>query len=243
MRAGGIDLRRLAESGAGAVLVTPAHQMPLGVALAPESRAALIEWARAGDRLVIEDDYDAEFRYDRKPLAALQALDPGRVAYLGSASKTLAPAARLGWLALPEWLTGPLRREKELDDAGTPVLDQLALARMIESGAFDRHLRAARRRYAARRNALAAALERELPGVRLQGMAAGLHVVVRLTGRVDAAALDARARERGVGVYPLPREDGTSDAVVLGYANLSEPAIAEGVRRFAAALAPLSGGG
>jgi GntR family transcriptional regulator/MocR family aminotransferase len=241
VRSSGIDLRLLAASGADAVLVTPAHQMPLGVALAPEARAALVEWARDGDRIVIEDDYDAEFRYDRKPLGALQALAPEAVAYLGSASKTLAPAARIGWLALPPALVPLVRREKELDDAGSPVLDQLALAQMIESGAFDRHLRAARRRYGARRDALAAALAAEIPQLRLQGMAAGLHVVVRLPQRVDAAALEAAALERGTGVYPLPREDGSADAVVLGYANLSEPAIAEGVRRFAAALGSLHG--
>ncbi len=237
VRADGIDVDRVAASDADAVLVTPAHQMPLGVALAPERRAALLEWAAAGGRLVIEDDYDAEFRFDRRPLGALQALDPGGVAYLGSASKTLAPAVRLGWLALPEQLTGDVVREKELDDGGTPVLDQLALARLIESGAFDRHLRASRRLYAARRQALAGALEGEIPGVRLSGMSAGLHAIARLPLRVSADALDAAARARGVGIYPLPQPDGWTDALVLGYASLSEPAIAEGVRRLAAALA------
>ncbi len=237
VRADGIDVERVAASDADAVLVTPAHQMPLGVALAPDRRAALLEWAAAGDRLVIEDDYDAEFRFDRRPLGALQALDPGGVAYLGSASKTLAPGVRLGWLALPEELTGDVVREKELDDGGTPVLDQLALARLIESGAFDRHLRSSRRLYAARRQALAVALESEIPGVHLSGMSAGLHAIARLPLRVRADALDAAARARGVGVYPLPQPDGWTDALVLGYASLSEPAIAEGVRRLAAALA------
>ena len=241
--ADGIDVSALAESDADAVVVTPAHQMPLGVARAPERRAALIDWVAIGERLVIEDDYDAEFRYDRRPIGALQALDPDRVAYLGSASKTLAPGLRLGWLALPGRLVSSVTQQKNLDDAGTPVLEQLALARMIESGAFDRHLRGARRRYSARRTALTAALTREIPGTKLQGMAAGLHAVARLTERVDASRLDGAARQRGVGVYPLADEDGSTDSIVLGYANLSEPAIAEGIKRLAAALTEARNGG
>jgi GntR family transcriptional regulator/MocR family aminotransferase len=236
----GIDVERLAASGADAALVTPAHQMPLGVALAPERRTDLMAWAAAGERLVIEDDYDAEFRYDRRPLAALQALDPQRVAYLGSASKALAPGLRLGWLALPPQLVPAVVREKELDDAGTPSLEQLTLARLIESGVLDRHLRRARRRYAARRGALVAALASELPDVTLTGMAAGLHAVARLPGSVDAEALRDAARARGVGVYPLPHPDGSARHLVLGYACLSEPAIAEGVRRLAAAIAEIA---
>lgn len=235
--AGGLDVAALAATGADAILATPAHQMPLGVALAPAARTALLDWAadRAG-RVVIEDDYDAEFRYDRRPLGALQGRAPECVAYLGSASKTLAPGLRLGWLLLPAALVEPVREQKQLDDGGSGVLDQLALARLLESDAYDRHLRLARRRNRLRRDALQAALAEHVPGARLEGMAAGLHVVVRLPRPVPLGALTGAAYDRGVGVGGLPSPDGSADALVLGYAGLSEPAIAEGVRRLAAAL-------
>jgi len=236
----GLRVDALQRSGARAVVVTPAHQFPLGMALAPPRRAALLGWARAGG-LVIEDDYDAEFRYDRAPLGALQGLAPERVAYLGSASKTLAPALRLGWLVLPAGLVEPVARHKALDDAGEPVLEQLVLARLLDSAAYDRHLRIARRRNRSRRDALAAALAAHLPGVRLEGLAAGLHVVARLERPLPAAALAAAAAERSVGVYPVALGDALSDRVALGYASLSEPAIDEGIRRLAGALAATAG--
>ena len=234
----GLDVEALGRSGAPAVVVTPAHQFPLGMALAPARRAALLTWARAGG-LVVEDDYDAEFRYDRAPVGALQGLAPGHVAYLGSASKTLAPALRIGWLVLPAGLVEPVARHKALDDAGEPVLEQLVLARLLDSAAYDRHLRVARRRNRSRRDALAAALAVHLPGVRLEGLAAGLHVVARLERPVVAATLAAAAAERSVGVYPLALGDALTDRVALGYAGLSEPAIEEGVRRLAGALAAI----
>ncbi len=237
----GLDVARLAAGQAGAVVVTPAHQAPLGMALSPPRRAALLAWAEAGERLIIEDDYDAEFRYDRRPLGALQAQAPERVAYLGSASKTLAPGLRLGWLALPAALAAPVRRQKDLDDGGCQMLDQLTLARLLETAQYDRLLRAARRRNRARRDALAAVLAREVPGARLEGLAAGLHAIARLPQPVGAAQLAGAARVRGVGVYPMPRRDGSCDALVLGYACLNEPAIAEGVRRLAEALEEVRG--
>ena len=236
---GGVLVSRLEETRAGAVLVTPAHQAPRGVALTPERRAALVAWARAGERVVIEDDYDAEFRYDRQPLGAVQALAPEHVAYLGSASKTLAPGLRLGWLALPAALVAPLSREKALDDGGCPTLDQLTLARLLDTAAYDRLLRAARRRNRARRDALVSALAAEIPGARLEGLAAGLHALARLPEPVDAARLAAAARAAGVGVYPIPDRRGRADELVLGYACLSEPAIAEGVRRLAEVVTSL----
>jgi GntR family transcriptional regulator/MocR family aminotransferase len=231
------------ESTPRAVLATPAHQCPTGVVLSPARRAALIAWARANDALVIEDDYDAEFRYDRAPLGALQGLAPDHVAYVGTASKTLAPGMRLGWLVLPPMLLDAVVEAKLLDGLGSPVLDQLALARLIETAAYDRHLRAARRRNRARRDALLAAVEHSLPGACVSGISAGLHALVRLPRTVDAHALMAAAAQRSVGVYPLsfhlmssPPE---TDAVVLGYAGLSEPAIAEGIARLAEALQEL----
>ena len=222
------------------VLVTPAHQSPTGVALAPRRRAALLEWASAAGGLVIEDDYDAEYRYDRAPLAALQGLAPDRVIYLGTVSKTLAPALRLGWLVLPPGLVGLVAKERSLADHGAPTLDQLALARLITSGAYDRHLRQARRRYRARRDALVVAVRRHLPGARVTGLAAGLHAIVRLPREFDGASLMRAAAERSLGVYPLAlgymRPAPRADALVLGYANLSEPMIESGVRVLAAVL-------
>jgi GntR family transcriptional regulator/MocR family aminotransferase len=223
-----------------AVFVTPAHQSPIGVALAPGRRAELLEWAGASGGLVIEDDYDAEYRYDRAPLAALQGLAPDRVIYMGTVSKTLAPALRLGWLVLPPRVLEAVVEQKGLADHGCPTLDQLALARLLESGAYDRHLRQARRRHRARRDALLSAVERHLPDARVTGLAAGLHAIVRLPGPVDGLALMRAAHERSVGVYPLgyaymqPRP--IDDGLVLGYASLSEQAIEEGIRRLAQAL-------
>jgi GntR family transcriptional regulator/MocR family aminotransferase len=223
-----------------AVFVTPAHQSPLGFALAPERRAALLDWAGSTGGLVIEDDYDAEYRYDRAPLAALQGLAPDRVIYMGTASKTLAPAVRLGWLVLPARLVERVAEQRNLADHGAPTLDQLALARLIEGGAYDRHLRQARRRYRARRDALVSAVARHLPEAEVTGLAAGLHAVLRLPRPVDGLAVMRAAVRRSVGVYPLglaffePRP--VDRGLILGYANLTESGIEEGIRRLALAL-------
>jgi GntR family transcriptional regulator/MocR family aminotransferase len=236
------ELAALAAVGdVAGVLVTPAHQSPLGVALSPSRRAALLAWAADSDALVIEDDYDAEFRYDRPPLGAMQGLASDRVIYMGTASKTLSPALRLGWLVLPPRLVEAVVERRRLTDHGGPTIEQLTLARMLESGAYDRHLRIARRRYRARRDALVGAVARHLPGARVTGVAAGLHAIVRLPRPVDGLALMGAAGRHSVGVYPLgyaymePRP--LNDGLVLGYANLVEPAIGEGVRRLALALA------
>jgi GntR family transcriptional regulator/MocR family aminotransferase len=221
-------------------LVTPAHQSPTGVALAAERRTALLEWAAQDGGLVLEDDYDAEYRYDRQPLAALQGLAPDRVVYLGTVSKTLAPALRLGWMVLPPRLVDAVAEQAFLAGSTLPTLDQLTLARLLDGGGYDRHLRQARRRYRARRDALVRAVAEHLPGARVTGVAAGLHAIVALGRAVDAQSLVRAAREHGVGVYPLgyafasPRAE--HEGLVLGYANLSEPAIAEGIRRLARAL-------
>jgi GntR family transcriptional regulator / MocR family aminotransferase len=221
------------------VLSTPAHQCPTGVVLSPTRRTALVQWAREGG-LVIEDDYDAEFRYDRAPLGALQGLAPDRVAYLGTASKTLAPGLRLGWLVPPPSLLARVVEAKSLDDFGSPTLEQLALARLIETAAYDRHLRSARRRNRARRDALLAAVFRHISGASVSGISAGLHALVRLPRQVSTERLLERAAQRSVGVYPLSMHmiepPPYSDALVLGYAGLPEPAIEEGVRRLAIAL-------
>ncbi|MBA3808004.1 MAG: PLP-dependent aminotransferase family protein, partial [Solirubrobacterales bacterium] len=229
----------------GAVIVTPAHQSPTGVALSSSRRAALLAWANLADSLIVEDDYDAEYRYDRAPLGALQGLAPDRVLYTGSVSKTLAPALRLGWMVAPAHLFGAIVEQKALADHGSPTIDQLALARLLDSGAYDSHLRQARRRYRARRDALVRAVRVHLPGARVTGVAAGLAAIVRLGRPVEGSEIITAARRQGVGVYPLgygymePRA--RDDGLVLGYANLSEQAIEEGIRRLAVALAQLAG--
>ena len=235
----GLDVGALS---ARVVLTTPAHQCPTGVVLSPERRGALVAWARAGG-LVIEDDYDAEFRYDRAPLGALQGLAPDRVVYLGTASKTLAPGLRLGWLVLPASLIDAVVEAKHLDDFGSSTIEQLVLARLLETAAYDRHLRQARRRNRARRDALIAAVARDLPQARVSGISAGLHALVRLASVVDIQRLMRRAARRSLGVYPLELHlidpSSHTDALVLGYANLSEPAIEEGIRRLGAVLKEL----
>ncbi len=236
------DLARLhAEWRIAAALLTPSHQSPTGVALSRARRASLLAWAAAERALVIEDDYDAEFRYDRAPLGALQGLAPDSVVYVGTASKSLAPCLRLGWLVLPGRLLERVVEQKVLAGSSPATLEQLALARMIECGDYDRHLRQARRRYRARRDALVAAVAQHLPGARVTGLAAGLHAIVELGDEVDALALVHAALARSVGVYPLAYayvEPRARDARgVLGYANLAEPAIDEGIRRLADALA------
>jgi GntR family transcriptional regulator/MocR family aminotransferase len=222
----------------GAVLVTPAHQYPTGVVLAPERRAALLAWAADRDAFVLEDDYDAEYRYDRQPVGALQGLDPQRVAYMSSISKTVAPALRVGWLVAPPALADAIEREKLDDDRGTPVLTQLGLAVLLERGALDRHIRSSRLVYRRRRDALVAALERHLPEVRPHGAAAGLHLLVDLPPEVDEGALVAVARARGIGLDSLAPHTARPHppAVILGYGRIAEPAIEPGVRALAAAI-------
>ena len=223
----GIRVDALGRTGAGAVVVTAAHQMPLGVALSVDRRAALLAWGG----LVVEVYYDAEFRYDRPSLAALQGLAPEQVAYLGSASKTLAPGLRLGWLVLPADLVGDVAQEKLLADMGSDIIGQLALARLIDSGAYDRHLRVLRRRHGARRDAMVAAVERHLPGAEVLGIAAGLHANVLLADPVDVRAFEAECEARSVRVYGSRRR-----MISLGYANVPEPAIEHGVRLLAEAV-------
>jgi GntR family transcriptional regulator/MocR family aminotransferase len=232
----GLRTDALASVDADVLLVTPAHQSPLGGVLAPERRAALLAWADAQDAYVIEDDYDAEYRYDRDPVGALQGLAPERVIYAGCASKLLAPALRLGWLALPQALMGPVALEKTLDDLGTSVLEQLALADFLERGELDRHLRRMRPRYRARRDALVAALARELPAWRLGGgVAAGLHVVALLPKAVDEAAFLAAAAAHGMRLHGLSwfRVAPGPPGLVLGFGSASEPAIVRAVTQLA----------
>jgi GntR family transcriptional regulator / MocR family aminotransferase len=234
----GLDVSALAAGTASTVLVTPAHQSPTGVVLTSARRTALLDWARSGN-LVIEDDYDAEYRYDRAPVSALQGLAPDRVVYLGSASKTLAPGLRIGWMVLPDDLVGPVRIAKGLSDTGSPVMDHIALAEMLTSGGYDRHLRQMRRRYALRRKALLIALSRDLPQARVLGAAAGLHLTVQFPAGFPIAETVGRAAEMRVRVEALAPcyhdPAAAPPGLILGYANLTETQIADGVRVLARA--------
>jgi GntR family transcriptional regulator / MocR family aminotransferase len=229
----GIDVAALDASGAGAVMLTPAHQWPTGVVLAPERRLALLDWAARRGATIVEDDYDAEFRYDRTPVGAMQGLAPDRVIALGTVSKSLAPVLRLGWIAVPARLTGALVGAKRQADRGSPGLDQLALAILIESGRYDRHLRRMRAEYAARRDVLVRSLARHAPGVRLTGLAAGFHAVAHLPAGADEPAVIAAARQRLVGLYGMStyRSDHSPapPQLVLGFGNTSQRAITEGI--------------
>ena len=233
----------LAQTEADAVLVTPAHQFPTGVVLTPERRRALLHWARTTDALIIEDDYDAEYRHDGPPVGAMQGLAPDHVAYIGSASKTLTPALRLGWLALPQRLAGTAADAKWWRDSGSPILDQLALADLITTGAFDRSLRRCLRTYRARRNILVREIHRQLPQAHLTGAAAGLHLVITVPATSeDELVQAARARGvhvEGVGSHRLTtsRDDSCATAtLLLGYGRLTEPAIPAAVASLAVAV-------
>jgi GntR family transcriptional regulator / MocR family aminotransferase len=233
----GIDVAALAASGARAVVVTPAHQSPTGVVLAAARRHALAEWASRHDGYIVEDDYDSEFRYDREPVGVLQGIAPDRVFTLGTVSKSLAPSVRLGWVVAPPALSGAVAGEKLLSDRGTSGLDQLALAALLRSGRYDRHLRKMRGVYARRRTALIGALERHAPGVRLTGLAAGFHAVAHLPDGADEDAVVAEALRRSVGLYgmapfravPVP----APPQLVLGFGLTGERAIEAGIAAIA----------
>ena len=242
----GVRTDALDELTAAAIVVTPAHQFPTGAVMAPERRADLVAWANREDRLIIEDDYDAEFRYDRNAIGAIQGLDPCRVIHVGTASKTLAPGIRLGWMSLPDELVDEVRAAKAAQDSGSPALEQLALAQLIESGDYDRHVARARHVYRQRRDALTAALARHLAGLPVQGAAAGLHVLLRLPDTVDDVALATAAAERGIGVNPLSpmsRLEMTERGLVLGYSRLTVESIDAAVVALAASLADAGVGG
>ena len=226
----GLVVTALAASQAQAVVVTPAHQSPTGVVLSAARRHALVDWARRVGGYVIEDDYDSEFRYDKEPVGALQGLAPDRVFLVGTASKALAPAVRLGWVLAPSPLASAVAEEKQLSDRGSSTLEQLALATMLTSGRYDRHLRRMRAVYASRRAALVSAFARHAPGVRLTGLAAGFHAVAPLPPGADEGAVITAARQRRVGLYGISAYRGMADtaaapALVIGFGNVSERAI------------------
>ena len=235
----GIDVAGLAAAGADAVVLTPAHQSPTGVVLAPDRRSALVAWLRDTDALAIEDDYDAEYRYDRAAVGALQGLDPDRVVYAGTTSKVLAPALRMGWMVLPARLVAPVREEKLIADQGSARIDQHAFASFLARGDLDRHLRRMRAEYRGRRDALVSALAAELPEASVHGIAAGLHVTVRLPAGDDAEAVRLHAERRRVALHTMAdfrTERPAEPVLLLGYGEIAAPAIPAGVRALATAV-------
>ena len=215
----GLNVDGLARTTTRAALVTPGHQFPTGVVLSPARRRELVAWADRVDGVVIEDDYDSEYRYDRTPVRAMHAMAPERIVHVSSLSKVLAPALRIGWMIAPASLHDDLARKRWATDLGSPALPQLALAELLDSGVLERHLRSLRLRHRQRRDAAVAAIERHLPGCRVTGVAAGLHLLVTLPENVDDAALAGRARRAGIAVQPLSglRHAPGSPGLVIGY--------------------------
>ncbi|MEW2385980.1 PLP-dependent aminotransferase family protein [Micromonospora sp. NPDC047707] len=228
--AAGLRVADLVACGAPAVMLTPAHQFPTGVVLDGDRRRQLAAWTRDGG-LVIEDDYDAEHRYDRPPVPALRVALPESVCYAGSVSKLLAPALRIGWLLVPARHRAAVVDARRNADLGNAVLPQLVLAELMTSGALERQLRLLRRRHVRRRDAMIAAIVRHLPGATVHGAAAGLHLTVTLTGDVPDTDLATAALERGVKVQPLSwhRQRPGPPGLVLGYAANPATAIEEGL--------------
>ncbi|HYC32536.1 MAG TPA: PLP-dependent aminotransferase family protein, partial [Gemmatimonadales bacterium] len=236
----GLRVDELERHQVSAVLVTPAHQYPTGAVMSGARRGALLEWLRRRETIAIEDDYDAEYRYDRAPVGALQGMDPERIVYAGTASKTLAPAMRLGWLVLPPSLLSAVHRQHRLADFGVSRIEQHTFADFLSRGELDRHLRRMRARYRERRDALVQALSDELPEVRVHGIRAGLHVTVQLRPGDRGRAIRDEAARRGVALtalsdYYADRSEDTS-LLLLGYGRCSEAGIRAGVRELAAAV-------
>ncbi|PWI19072.1 GntR family transcriptional regulator [Streptomyces sp. Act143] len=240
----GADVGRLARERA--VLLTPAHQFPTGGPLHAERRAAVVDWARARDAVVLEDDYDGEFRYDRKPVGAVQGLDPERVIYIGSVSKSLSPAVRLGWMVLPERYVDGVLAAKGEREAWASVLDQLALADFLSSGAYDRHVRRMRQRYRGRRDRLVAALAAHAPHIEVTGIAAGLHAVLRLPPGTERSAVKAAVWQGialdGLAEFRHPdasvEDTAVRDGLVVGYATPAEHAYGTALEALCTALPP-----
>ncbi|MFJ4324704.1 PLP-dependent aminotransferase family protein [Streptomyces tricolor] len=226
-----------------AVLLTPAHQFPTGGPLHPERRAAVIDWARARGAVVLEDDYDGEFRYDRRPVGALQGLDPERVIHLGSVSKSLSPALRLGWMVLPQRYVGPVLAAKGDREGWASVLDQLALADFVACGSYDRHVRRMRQRYRRRRDRLVAALAAQAPHIEVTGIAAGLHAVLRLPPGTERSTVKAAAWQGialdGLAGFRHPESPAVAgEGLVVGYAAPAEHAYGAALEALCGVLPP-----
>jgi GntR family transcriptional regulator / MocR family aminotransferase len=219
----GLRTTRLPALSADAVVVTPAHQFPTGAVMTPARRTALIEWAARTRGLIIEDDYDAEFRYDRTPIGAIQGLDPGRVAHVGTTAKTFAPGLRLGWISAPAGLVDDLQARKSAADSGSPAIDQLALASLLTAGEYERHIVRARHAYRRRRDLLQHALTARFPRLQVSGTAAGMQLLLPLPGLTDDTALAQAAATRGIGITalsPLHLARSPDRGLLLGFGRL-----------------------
>jgi GntR family transcriptional regulator / MocR family aminotransferase len=218
----GLVVADLVAADPDAVVLTPAHQYPTGAVMSPERRQQLVGWARERDALIVEDDYDVEYRYDRHPVSALQGLAPDHVVFLGTTAKTLAPALRIAWIVPPERLVDELTAALRITGAVPPTLDQVALASFIADAGLERHLRRMRRRYAEKRQILVEALAEHVPDVLVHGASAGLHLLAALPAGIDEHAAAERARQAGVGLHELHYHCTTvaprPPAFVLGYA-------------------------
>jgi GntR family transcriptional regulator/MocR family aminotransferase len=247
--AGGLRPRRMPVDDDGAVvddpaadalLLTPAHQYPLGVPLAAHRRTQAVRWAHDTGGLIIEDDYDGEFRYDRQPVGALQALAPEHVVYAGTASKTLAPGLRLAWLVLPADLVDEVTEAQRIADGHTSTFEQLTLAEFLTCGDYDRHVRRCRLTYRRRRDRLVTALRREAPHVRVTGMAAGMHALLELPSGTDEDEVVARAVRHGLALEGLrsyrAAEDRHPPALVVGYATPPDHSYTGALARLCATL-------
>lgn len=235
----GIRVDELARANVDAVVVTPAHQHPTGVGLTGQRRTELLSWLADRDAIAVEDDYDGEYRYDRAAVGALQGLGPDRIVYAGTASKTLAPALRLGWLVLPPKLLHAVSHEKILADRGTARIEQHAFADFLKRGELDRHLRRMRARYRLRRDVLVEALADALPQATVHGIAAGLHATVRLPDTYDEGAIREHAERRGIRLDVMTDYRTASTGpptLLLGYAQITESAIRAGVRELEGAV-------
>jgi GntR family transcriptional regulator/MocR family aminotransferase len=238
--ASGLVTEALADVSVSAMVVTPAHQFPTGAVMSPGRRAALLGWANRNDAVLIEDDYDAEFRYDRMPIGAIQGLDPGRVAHVGTVSKTLAPGVRLGWLSLPPTWLEEIVSLKRSTDSGSPSVDQIALSWLMQSGEYERHVGRMRSIYRRRRDRLMSCIAERMPGAVVDGAAAGLHVLLRLPEAVDDAQIALDGAASGVGVRPLSSfhlDASEQRGLLLGYGRLHDAAVAPAVDALAATLA------
>ncbi|HKS26764.1 MAG TPA: PLP-dependent aminotransferase family protein [Pyrinomonadaceae bacterium] len=235
----GIKVDLLERMEIQAVVITPAHQFPTGTVLIPERRKQLVDWAVRNSAFIIEDDYDAEYRYDRAPVGAIQGLAPERVIYTGSLSKILAPALRIGWIIIPAEIYAAIEERKKNADLMSPILQQLAFADFLREGELDRHLRRMRGFYRRRRDALIGALARHFPDWRPMGVAAGLHLVAKLPPGSDEQEIARLSSARSVRLYPMRQygfKAASEPALVFGYGSLSESQIRRGISQLAAAL-------
>jgi len=226
------------------VIVTPAHQFPTGAVMSPARRRSLIEWLSEDDgRLALEDDYDAEFRYDRTPVGAVQGLDPSRVIHAGTSSKSLAPGLRLGWITLPVDCVDEIIELKRASDSGSPTIPQLAMADLIASGEYERSVARARHVYRRRRDRLMTALKTSMPRMAIEGAAAGMHLLLRLRADMDDRAVVEEATRRGIRVESASRMElgpVRASGLVLGYGHLPEERIDAAVAALAAVLADVT---